>query len=123
MAGTGMPLRVIFITGMHPTAASPNRGVIIRRLAEALRGRGHDIELLDVGGDRGTVRYVAARERVRRAVRGRAPDLLHVHFGYSVLAVPRVSVPIVASFYGDDLNGMPVDAERISLKSRIGTLA
>jgi len=123
MADTRMPLRVIFVTGMHPTAALPNRGVIIRRLAEAVRGRGHEVEVIDVGGDRGTVRYLAARTRVKRAVRDRAPDLLHVHFGYSVLAVPRVSVPIVASFYGDDLNGTPAAAERISLKSRIGTIA
>jgi len=116
------PLRVLFVTGMHPTARLPRRGVIIRRIAEALGRRGHKIELLDVGGHRGIARYLEAWPKVARAVRQSRPDLIHVHFGYSVLAIPRVPVPLVASFYGDDLNGTSTRTGKTSFKSRVGVL-
>ena len=114
---------MLFVTGMHPTPTLLNRGVIIRRIADALRRRGHSIELLDVGGDLGTLRYFAARSRVAQAVLDFAPELLHVHFGYSVLAVPHVPLPLVASFYGDDLQGTPSASGGTTLKSRVGMLA
>src|SRR5438445_145964 len=120
--GNRAPLRVLFVTGMHPTDRFPRRGIIIRRIAEALRRRGHRIEVLDVGGDRGLRRYLRARPKVGRAGRYTTPDLIHVHFGYSVLAIPHVSVPLVASFYGDDLNGTSSETGRTSLKSQVGVL-
>jgi glycosyltransferase involved in cell wall biosynthesis len=50
------------------------------------------------------------------------PDVVHVHFGYSGLAVPRTTVPIVTSYYGDDLNGTWKSGGGITAKSRLGIL-
>jgi teichuronic acid biosynthesis glycosyltransferase TuaC len=114
-------MRVLFVTSMHPTAANPQRGIIVARLAQALRGLGHEIEFFRLGHDGGPLRYLRARPNVAAMVRTYAPSVVHVHFGYSGLAVPALDVPIVTSFYGDDLNGTWV-AGRTTWRSRVGVL-
>jgi teichuronic acid biosynthesis glycosyltransferase TuaC len=107
---------------MHPSPAFPLRGVIVIRLAAALRKQGHRIEIAELGVG-SPMRYLLARRRVADAIRALRPDLVHVHFGYSGLAVPRTSVPIITTFNGDDLTGTPDRRGRLSMKSRLGILA
>jgi glycosyltransferase involved in cell wall biosynthesis len=97
------------------------RGVIVQRLANALRDLGLRVEFVELGVGN-PLRYVLARRRVAEAVRAIRPDLIHVHFGWSGLAVPRTAVPIVTTFNGDDLTGTPTGSGRISFKSRLGIL-
>jgi len=78
------------------------------------------VHAIDVGGDAGASRYVAARPKVREAVLALRPHVVHVHFGYSVLAVPHVDPPLVASFYGDDLNGTTTESGGTTIKSWAG---
>ena len=114
-------LTVLFVTSMHPSATFPLRGLVVPRLAAALRKLGHRVELVELGvGSPG--RYLLSRRRVAEAIRVMAPDVIHVHFGYSGLAIPRTSVPIVTTFNGDDLTGTPGASGRITLKSRLGIL-
>jgi len=68
-------------------------------------------------------RYLAARRRVSAAVKEFRPAVVHVHFGYSGLAAPRLTVPLVTTFYGDDLNGTWHASGGITLRSRIGVAA
>ncbi len=91
------------------------------RLAAALRQLGHRVELVELGVG-GPGRYLRSRRRVAEAIRVVAPDVIHVHFGYSGLAVPRTSVPIVTTFNGDDLTGTPSASGRLTWKSRLGIL-
>src|SRR3989442_11017809 len=90
--GEPFPLRILFVTSMHPSSRSPQRGVTIRRQAEALRGLGHTVECVELGDAGGPVRYLLARRRVRAALHDVDPHLIHVHFGYSGLAVPHTSI-------------------------------
>ena len=113
-------MKVLFVTGMHPTPGFPLRGIIIQRLAKALEEAGQEIRWVRLSDERGPRRYTRARPRVRQAVAEFRPDLVHVHFGYSILAVPRVPVPIVTSFHGDDLNGTMDEAGGLSFSSRVG---
>lgn len=107
---------------MHPSVAFPLRGLVVPRLATALRKLVQRVEILELGvGSPG--RYISSRRRVAEAIRVIGPDVIHVHFGYSGLAVPRTSVPIVTTFNGDDLTGTPGVSGRITLKSRLGILA
>lgn len=115
-------LRVLFVTSMHPTPVDPRRGVIVARLAEALRALGHNVELFPLGHEGGPLRYLRARPRVAARVRTYAPDVVHVHFGYSGLAVPALEVPVVTSFYGDDLNGTWAPGGGTTLTSKIGVV-
>lgn len=116
------PLRILFVTSMHPSSEYPLRGVIVVRLAEALRQLGHEIEFVPIGSQGGFVRYWQARHTVGCAIRDYRPDLIHVHFGYSGISIPHSRTPLVASFYGDDLNGTVKTAGSITLKSRLGIL-
>ncbi|MEP7327318.1 MAG: glycosyltransferase family 4 protein [Gemmatimonadota bacterium] len=115
-------MKVLFVTGMHATPTFPLRGVIIQRLASALEEAGHEIQWVRLSDERGVGRYLKARSRVRQAVAEFQPDLVHLHFGYSILAVPRVPVPIVTSFHGDDLNGTLRPGGGLSVRSRVGIL-
>lgn len=114
-------LTVLFVTSMHPSPRFPLRGVIVERHAEALRARGHRVEFVQLGVG-GSWRYLWSRRRTRRAIATVRPHVIHVHFGYSGLAVPRTSIPIVCTFYGDDLNGTATRSGRLTWKSRIGIL-
>jgi glycosyltransferase involved in cell wall biosynthesis len=94
--------------------------VIIQQQAEALRALGHRIEFVHVGETGGPLRYVLARRWVRAALPRVGPHVVHAHFGYSGLAIPRVPVPIVCTFYGDDLNGTATTSGPVTWKSRLG---
>src|SRR5260370_1321337 len=115
-------MRVLFVTSMHPSPADPRRGVIVARLADALRALGHVVEFFSLGHGGGALRYLRARARVAAAVQRYAPDVVHVHFGYSGLAVPALDVPVVTSFYGDDLNGTWAPRGGTTWTSKIGVL-
>src|SRR5438445_423422 len=115
-------MRILFVTSMHPTIANPQRGVIVARLAEALRAIGHEVELFPLGHQGGPIRYVKARSRFAATVHSYVPDVIHVHFGYSGIAVPAMKVAVVTSFYGDDLNGTWASSGRTTLKSKVGVV-
>ena len=116
-----MPLTLLFVTSMHSSAQFPLRGVIVERLANALREMGHRVEFVKLGVGH-PIRYLLARRRVRQAIRALAPDVIHVHFGYCGLAVPATALPLVTTFNGDDLNGTVTGSGRVSWKSRFGVL-
>lgn len=107
---------------MHPTARFPRRGVVVLRLANALRERGHRVDVFELGDSGGPCRYLTAKPAVAAAVRRLGADVVHVHFGYSGLAVPSLKVPVVTSFNGDDLNGTWTLSGGLTLKSRLGIL-
>src|SRR5436309_13549743 len=108
---------------MHATDKHPRRGLIVRRLADAIQHLGHVVRIQEVGENGGPVRYWRARKVVANAIRKHQPDILHIHFGYSGLAVPSTDIPIVASFYGDDLLGTATEDGGTTFKSRLGILA
>ncbi len=113
-------LTILFVTSMHPTSSRPLRGVIIQRQAEALQALGHRVEFVYLGEWGGPQRYLRARRQVRTTLRTVAPHLIHAHFGYSGLAIPRIPLPMVCTFYGDDLNGTATISGGITWKSRLG---
>jgi glycosyltransferase involved in cell wall biosynthesis len=115
-------VNILFVTSMHPTARFPKRGVVVLRLASALRERGHRVDVFELGDRGGPWRYLAARSAVTEEVRRIGADIVHVHFGYSGLAVPSLDVPVVTSFNGDDLNGTWKRSGGLTLKSRLGIL-
>lgn len=100
------PLRVLAVTNMWPTPARPARGIFVRDAVEALRERGVAVDVKVVADGRSRLDYLVANLRVARAVRRLRPDVLHVHYGLSLLSTLFVSrsVPRVVTFYGSDAN-------------------
>lgn len=114
-------MRVLHVTNMYPTPARPVFGIIVKRLVDAQVSAGLDVRVEPIAGERGQLDYFRARPRVAAAARDFRPDVVHVHFGYSILATSGV-LPRVVSFYGDDLNGASDGHGGITLKSRLGRL-
>jgi glycosyltransferase involved in cell wall biosynthesis len=100
-------IRVLAVTNMWPSPPSPSRGSFVRDAIDTLRKeRGLEIDVAVVADRRGHLDYVRANLRVARAARRFRPDVLHVHYGLSLVATLLTSgtVPRVVTFYGSDIN-------------------
>ena len=117
-----MPVKVLVVTNMYPTARRPYFGIFVQRQVEALRRLGVPVAVEVVAGDRGESDYFMGRPRVQRAIRKHRPDLLHYHYGYTPLVAPFAGVPYVVTLCGDDLNGESDGRGGITLKTRAGIL-
>lgn len=101
-------LRVLWITNMfHQPGAPDFRGIFVTQLWNAIASHpGIDASLEIVAQGRSRWDYLAANSRVRRRWNVGRYDLAHVHYGLTGLAsmfLPK-SAPVVATFYGSDMN-------------------
>jgi teichuronic acid biosynthesis glycosyltransferase TuaC len=96
-------MRVLVVTNLWPTPATPARGGFVRDQIEALREiDGLDVELFTF--DTGARQYARAAAELRRRYRGERFDVVHAHgglCGWSALAVR--GAPHVVTFHGTDL--------------------
>lgn len=100
------PLRVLVVTNMYPGPHSATDGIFIQRQVEGLRARGLQIELCHVDTVRSKLRYLGGWWRVLRALRAGRYDLVHVHYGLSLLFYPPPLAwlwPTVVTLHGSDL--------------------
>jgi teichuronic acid biosynthesis glycosyltransferase TuaC len=96
-------MRVLVVTNLWPTPASPARGGFVRDQVEALRALdGLDVELFTFGI--GAREYVRAARELRRRYSGTRFDAVHAHMGlcgWSALALR--GAPHIVTFHGTDL--------------------
>jgi glycosyltransferase involved in cell wall biosynthesis len=96
-------MRVLVVTNLWPTPASPGRGGFVRDQVEALQAiDGLDLELFTFGT--GSREYARAAVALRRRYAGERFDVVHAHYGlagWSALAVR--GAPHVVTFHGTDL--------------------
>lgn len=90
---------------MYPGSSDPDLGVFVQQMEQALRERGHEVDLavLDTraGGKR---RYLELARRARAAPR---PDVVYSHFLVpSGLIASRVDAPLVATAHGRDVRNI-----------------
>jgi glycosyltransferase involved in cell wall biosynthesis len=98
-------LRILLVSQMYPGAQDPDLGVFVAQLEQALRDRGHEIELAVLdrrsGGKR---RYLELRRRVRAA---RAADVVWAHFLVpSGLFASELDAPLVVTAHGRDVRNV-----------------
>jgi glycosyltransferase involved in cell wall biosynthesis len=91
----------------HRPEAPDFRGIFVTQLWNAVASQpGIEASLEIIAQDRGRLDYLAANSRIRRRWETGRFDLAHVHYGLSGLAsllLPK-SAPVVATFYGSDVN-------------------
>lgn len=115
-----LTVKVLFVTSMYPSPTHPRRGIVVARLRDTLVRLGNEVRVEPLIGAGRALRYLLLRRHVAAIIKEFKPDVVHVHFGYSGLAVPRSGRPLITSFNGDDLNGTTARWGGITPKSLIG---
>jgi glycosyltransferase involved in cell wall biosynthesis len=96
-------MRILLVSQMYPGPEDPDLGVFVAQVAEALRGRGHELDLAVI--DRragGKLRYLGLARRARRAPR---PDVVYAHFlvPAGLIAALAQRAPLVLTAHGQDV--------------------
>ena len=95
-------MRVLVVTNFVPDAAAPQRGRWVRDQVEEVRRLGVEVELFAFPP--GARHYLPAAVRLRRLLRRRSFDLVHVHYGLTAWSALLAGArPLVVSFHGTDV--------------------
>lgn len=98
-------MRILVVSQMYPGPMDPDLGTFVAQQVEALRARGHEVDLavLDrrAGGKR---RFLELRRRVRAAA---TPDVVWAHFLVPAgLFATEVDAPLVVTAHGRDVRNV-----------------
>lgn len=102
-----MNLRVLHVTNMFPSAARPAYGNFVAAQVHSLEGKGISQDVCILPSGPGPGRYIYGIAAVRRALAERSYDIVHAHYGLSGWVAMWQETPLVTTFAGSDLNGMP----------------
>jgi len=96
-------MRILLVSQMYPGPEDPDLGVFVAQVVEALRRRGHELDLAVL--DRrsgGKLRYLDLARRARRAAR---PDVVYAHFlvPAGLIAALAQRAPLVLTAHGQDV--------------------
>ena len=102
-------MRILLVSQMYPGPADPDLGVFVEQLADALRERGHELDLAVIdrraGGKR---RHLELLRDARAAARRRRPDVVYAHFlvPAGLIATLMTSAPLVVTAHGQDVRNI-----------------
>src|SRR5689334_15448069 len=102
-------MRILLLSNMYPTAERPDYGVFVKRLADALRERGHEVDEAVLGpGARGALAtpraYLGLLRRTRALVRRRRPQVIYAHYLIPTgLVALAGGAPFVITAHGRDV--------------------
>ena len=112
-------LRVLAVTNMYPTSQRPTYGGFIETQMNAVAAAGAHVQVDFINGRRSDREYLKAILRIRRKAQSGAFDVVHAHYGLCGFVCAFQPLPLVVSFWGDDLLGTPSAAGGITIKSQI----
>jgi glycosyltransferase involved in cell wall biosynthesis len=102
-------VRILLVSQMYPGPDDPDLGVFVRRLADELAARGHEVEraVLDTRAG-GKVRYLRLAGRAFVAARWFRPDVVYAHFlvPTGLLAALASRAPLVVTAHGRDVRNV-----------------
>lgn len=104
-------MKVLVVTNLYPTEKKPTWGTFVREQVESLRAAYPDeldIDVYLVDGSQSKTSYLKALFELPRFVRQGKYDLVHAHYGLTLVSLLLVRVPIVVTFHGSDLLKQPV---------------
>lgn len=101
------PIRVLMITTGWPQPGQPQTTHFIKRQAEFLRAHGVDVEVFYFRAFRSPTAYLRAWIEVQRRLRRGRYDLVHAQWGQSAMPAMPKRLPLVVTFRGGDVHGIP----------------
>lgn len=98
-------MRILVVTNLYPTTAWPGRSTFVKEQVESLREYCPDltIDVYVIEGSRPRGEYLRAMIHLPLFVRKGKYDVVHAHFGLSLISVIFVRAPVVVTFHGSDL--------------------
>lgn len=95
-------MRVLVVTNFVPDATAPQRGRWVRDQVEEIRRLGVGVDVFSFPP--GSSHYIPAALRLRRLLRHRSFDLVHVHYGLTAWSALLAGArPLVVTFHGTDV--------------------
>ena len=102
-------MRILLLSNMYPSAERPDYGVFVKRLADALRERGHEVDEAVLGpGARGVLAtpraYLGLLRRTRSLARRGRPQVIYAHYLVPTgLVALAGGAPFVITAHGSDV--------------------
>jgi glycosyltransferase involved in cell wall biosynthesis len=100
------PLRILHVVGGYPTSEKPYHQIFIKTQVDSLIVAGLDCEVLLLQGP-GFRKYATGWPQVRKRLQSGNFDLIHAHYAYCGAVSLGHRLPVVTSFLGSDLYGVP----------------
>jgi teichuronic acid biosynthesis glycosyltransferase TuaC len=98
-------LRVLVVTNIYPTADRPLVSPFVKEQVESLRKYCPDlaVDVRVIEGERPRWEYLREMLLLPAVVEKGRYDLVHAHFGLTLLSTLLVRAPVVVTFHGSDL--------------------
>ena len=102
-------MRVLIVTNLYPTAERPFICQFVKEQVESMRKHYPDmtIDVRLIEGDRPRWAYLREMHRLPAVVKKGRYDIVHAHFGLTLVSTLRVRAPVVVTFHGSDLLANP----------------
>ena len=116
------PLRILIVTTEFPSPQRPGIAAFLIRHVDALRQKGHHVEVLYFASRANPLNHLRGWLQMRRLLRDSVFDIVHAHFGQSALvARAQRYAPLVVTYHGSDLIGVLGDRGRYTFKGKLGS--
>src|SRR5436305_406278 len=102
-------MKILFVSQMWPGPDDPDHGAFLVPLVDALRARGHDLELAVLTSrSEGRRKYLRLWRAARAAARRSKPDVVYAHYlvPTGLLADLASSAPLVVTAHGRDVRNI-----------------
>ncbi len=98
-------MRILVVTNLYPTQDRPTRGIFVKEQIEALKNVYQDltIDVQVIEGDRPRKEYLRTMLLLPGIVRKGRYDIVHAHFGLTLISTLFIRVPVIVTFHGSDL--------------------
>lgn len=108
-------MHVLMLTSEWPTPERPEVAPFVVRQVNFLRRQGISVDVVPVQGHKRPDIYLRAWRQVRALLRWGAWDLVHAQWAQSALTCLPAGLPLVVTFRGSDVQGIPGKKHRRTL--------
>ena len=102
-------MRILLVSQMYPGPEDPDLGTFVAQIEQALRARGHEVELAVLNRRAGgKLRYLELARRARATGRRLHPDVVYAHFlvPSGLVAALASRAPLVLTAHGRDVRNI-----------------
>ncbi len=102
-------MRILVVSQMYPGPHDPDLGTFVQDTVEALRARGHDVELAVLTSRAGgKLRWLTLSRLALAAARRWRPDVVHAHFLFPTGLIGALTdrAPLVVTAHGQDVHNV-----------------